>query len=91
MPIHGGPSACGVLHLSQLSEVSMGSMSAVHWLIVALVVLLVFGPMRLADAGKGLGEGIRNFKKGISDGDGEDKQVTGKEGEGEKRQLSGPT
>ncbi|MDX2055259.1 MAG: twin-arginine translocase TatA/TatE family subunit [Polyangiaceae bacterium] len=43
----------------------MGSFSAIHWLIVAVVVLLLFGPSRLANAGKGLGEGIRNFKKGL--------------------------
>ncbi len=48
----------------------MGSLSPIHWLIVAVVVLLLFGPSRLAGAGKGLGEGIRNFKKGLNnDGD----------------------
>lgn len=41
-------------------------------LIIALVILLLFGASRLSDIGKGLGEGIRNFKKGISeDPDGE--------------------
>jgi sec-independent protein translocase protein TatA len=48
----------------------MGSMSPLHWLIVLLVVLLVFGPKRLASLGKGLGEGIRSFREGIS-GEGE--------------------
>ncbi|MBX3126191.1 MAG: twin-arginine translocase TatA/TatE family subunit [Polyangiaceae bacterium] len=47
----------------------MGSLSPVHWLVVIVVVLLVFGPSRLADVGKGLGEGIRSFKKGLSDDD----------------------
>ncbi|HEY6081557.1 MAG TPA: twin-arginine translocase TatA/TatE family subunit [Polyangiaceae bacterium] len=45
----------------------MGSLSPIHWLIVIVVVLLVFGPGRLAGVGKGLGEGIRSFKKGLSD------------------------
>lgn len=45
----------------------MGSLSIGHWIVLALVVLLVFGPGRLAQVGKGLGEGIRGFKKGISD------------------------
>lgn len=50
----------------------MGSFSLVHWLLVILVVLLVFGPSKLASVGKGLGEGIRNFKKGLgSDGESE--------------------
>jgi sec-independent protein translocase protein TatA len=45
----------------------MGSLSPIHWIIVLVVVLLLFGPSRLAGVGKGLGEGIRSFKKGISD------------------------
>ncbi|MDP9143891.1 MAG: twin-arginine translocase TatA/TatE family subunit [Actinomycetota bacterium] len=49
----------------------MGSLSPVHWLIVIVVVLLIFGPSRLAGVGKGLGEGIRSFKKGLNT-DGED-------------------
>lgn len=36
-------------------------------LIVALVLLLMFGASRLSEIGKGLGEGVRNFKKGIQD------------------------
>jgi sec-independent protein translocase protein TatA len=44
----------------------MGSLSPIHWLLVIVVLLLVFGPTRLAGAGKGLGEGIRAFKKGLS-------------------------
>jgi sec-independent protein translocase protein TatA len=45
----------------------MGSLSPVHWLIVLLVVVLIFGPSRLAGLGKGLGEGLRSFKKGLDD------------------------
>ena len=44
----------------------MGSMSAAHWLIVLVVVLLVFGPKRLASLGKGMGEGIRSFREGLA-------------------------
>jgi len=44
----------------------MGSMSPFHWLIVLLIVMLVFGPKRLASLGKGLGEGIRSFREGLS-------------------------
>lgn len=33
--------------------------------LIALVALLLFGAGRVASLGKGLGEGIRNFKKGI--------------------------
>ena len=45
----------------------MGSLSPIHWLIVIVIVLLVFGPGRLAGVGKGLGEGIKSFKKGLND------------------------
>ncbi|MEO7035773.1 MAG: twin-arginine translocase TatA/TatE family subunit [Polyangiaceae bacterium] len=45
----------------------MGSLSPIHWVIVLIIVLLVFGPGRLAGVGKGLGEGIRSFKKGLNE------------------------
>jgi sec-independent protein translocase protein TatA len=45
----------------------MGSLSPVHWLLVIIVALLIFGPGRLAGVGKGLGEGIRQFKKGLNE------------------------
>ncbi len=41
--------------------------------IIALVVLLLFGATRLGDIGKGLGEGIKNFKKGLADLDDDEK------------------
>ena len=44
----------------------MGSLSPIHWIIVLVIVLLIFGPGRLAGVGKGLGEGIRSFKKGLN-------------------------
>ena len=43
----------------------MGTLSPVHWMIVIVVVLLLFGPKRLAGIGKDLGEGIRSFKKSL--------------------------
>ena len=57
----------------------MGSFSPVHWLIVIVIILLVFGPARLAGVGKGLGEGIRQFKKGLNeDADGDEKAAAPK-------------
>ncbi|MBN1610893.1 MAG: twin-arginine translocase TatA/TatE family subunit [Polyangiaceae bacterium] len=44
-------------------------------LIIAIIVLLLFGGSRLADIGKGLGEGIRSLKKGLSDDEKENKQA----------------
>jgi len=38
-------------------------------LIVAIIFLLLFGGKKLPEMGKGIGEGIRNFKKSISGGE----------------------
>ena len=35
------------------------------YLLIALVIMLFFGAAKLPKLGKGLGEGIRNFKKGL--------------------------
>jgi len=45
-------------------------------LVVVVVLLLLFGASRLSEIGRGLGEGIRNFKKGLSE-DSDDKRVSG--------------
>ncbi|MET0717174.1 MAG: Sec-independent protein translocase subunit TatA [Pseudoxanthomonas sp.] len=47
----------------------MGSMSWIHWAIVLIVVLLVFGTKRLRNAGQDLGEAVKGFKKGMKDDD----------------------
>jgi sec-independent protein translocase protein TatA len=36
-----------------------------HLLLVLVVALLIFGPRKLPELGKGLGEGLRGFKDGI--------------------------
>jgi sec-independent protein translocase protein TatA len=63
----------------------MGSLSPIHWLIVIVIVLLVFGPGRLAGVGKGLGEGIRSFKKGLNDEPEDDKPAPPKAQLSEKK------
>lgn len=44
----------------------MGAMSIGHWLIVLVVVLLLFGPKRLGDVGKGLGQGLKGLRDGLA-------------------------
>ena len=44
----------------------MGEFSIFHWLIVLAVVLIFFGGRRIPEVMKGLGEGIRSFKQGMS-------------------------
>ncbi|PYQ09623.1 MAG: twin-arginine translocase TatA/TatE family subunit [Acidobacteria bacterium] len=34
-------------------------------LLILVIVVLIFGVGRIPELGKGLGEGIRNFKKGL--------------------------
>jgi sec-independent protein translocase protein TatA len=45
----------------------MGRLSPTEIILIIAVALLLFGGSRIAQIGKGLGEGIRNFKKGISE------------------------
>ncbi len=37
------------------------------WLLIALVVLLLFGGKKIPELAKGLGSGIKNFKKAVKD------------------------
>lgn len=41
----------------------MGSFSLLHWLVVLVIVLLVFGTKRLANGAKDIGSAIKEFKK----------------------------
>ncbi len=36
-------------------------------LLIFVIIIFLFGTSRIAELGKGLGEGIRNFKKSIRD------------------------
>ena len=45
----------------------MGNIGVTEILLIALVALLLFGAGRIADIGKGLGQGIKNFKQGIKE------------------------
>jgi sec-independent protein translocase protein TatA len=55
-------------------------MSAIHWVIVVVIVLLVFGTSKLKNVGSDLGSAIKGFKKSMADGDAaESKQLKGPE------------
>ena len=47
-----------------------GLFQPLHILLIVGIALLLFGPSKFADLGKGLGEGIMNFKTAFK-GDGE--------------------
>jgi sec-independent protein translocase protein TatA len=46
-----------------------------HLLVIAIVLLVLFGAKRLPELGKGLGEGLKGFKEGLKS-TGESPQTT---------------
>jgi sec-independent protein translocase protein TatA len=47
----------------------MGMPGGMEWVLIAFVVLLLFGGKKIPELAKGLGSGIKNFKKAIKDDD----------------------
>ncbi len=47
----------------------LGKLGLPEILVILAIALLIFGPGRLSDLGKGLGEGIRNFRSAVKDGE----------------------
>lgn len=43
----------------------MGSFSIWHWVVVAIVVVIVFGTKNLPNIGRDIGRSIRGFKEGM--------------------------
>ncbi len=43
-----------------------GLFQPLHLLVIVFIALLVFGPKKLGDLGKGLGEGIRSFRDAMN-------------------------
>ncbi|URW76902.1 twin-arginine translocase TatA/TatE family subunit [Sphingomonas donggukensis] len=47
----------------------MGGMSLVHWLVVAVIVILLFGGSRFSNMMGDVAKGIKQFKKGMAEED----------------------
>ena len=45
----------------------MGSFSLVHWLVLGLIILLLFGKGRFSDMMGDVAKGLKSFKKGMAD------------------------
>ena len=43
-----------------------GLMQPMHLILILLIVLIIFGPGKLPELGKGLGQSIREFKKALA-------------------------
>jgi sec-independent protein translocase protein TatA len=61
-----------------------GLFQPLHLIVIFLIALLVFGPKKLPDLGKGLGEAIRGFKKALDGDELNDKQSQNRETEKKK-------
>lgn len=47
----------------------LGNIGAPEIIIIALIVLLIFGGKKIPELMKGLGKGVKSFKDGINDKD----------------------
>lgn len=54
----------------------MGEFSITHWLVIAVIAIIFFGPKKLPQLGSSLGEAIRGFKKAMNDETGTSKTQT---------------
>jgi sec-independent protein translocase protein TatA len=48
-----------------------GLFQPVHLIVIVAIALLVFGPKRIPELGKGLAEAIRGFRGAMKDGEGD--------------------
>ena len=46
-----------------------GIFQPMHLMVIAGIALLVFGPKKIPELGKGLGEGIRGFRAAMKEGE----------------------
>jgi len=57
----------------------LGGLGFPELIVVLVIALVFFGPSKLPSLGQSLGEAIKNFKKGLAEGDAEDKtKIEGK-------------
>jgi sec-independent protein translocase protein TatA len=50
----------------------LGKLGLPELLVIGFVAVLIFGTGKIADLGKGLGEGIKNFKNAMKDAENSD-------------------
>ena len=57
--------------------------SGSEWIIIALVILLLFGGKKIPELMKGLGKGVKSFKEGMN---GVEDDIDGKDKKGETKE-----
>jgi len=55
--------------VSTLGPLFLGGLGMPELIVLLLILVLLFGASKLPQIGRGLGEGIRNFKKGVKSDD----------------------
>jgi sec-independent protein translocase protein TatA len=45
-----------------------GLLQPMHVIVILVIALLFFGPSKLGELGKGLGDGIRHYKNAVKEG-----------------------
>jgi len=63
-----------------LALVLLPTLGVTELLIIFLIIVVIFGASKLPQLGRGLGEGISNFKKGLKTKEAEEERL--EEGEG---------
>ncbi len=59
--------------------------SGMQLLVIVLIVLILFGGKKIPELAKGLGSGIKNFKKAVKEDDNEEVATASKIDENEKK------
>ena len=57
-------------------NISLGIMGMNEWVIIAIIVLLLFGGRKIPELMKGLGGGIKEFKKATKEEDNKKEEET---------------
>jgi sec-independent protein translocase protein TatA len=65
----------------------MGMPSGMELIVIALVILLLFGGKKIPELAKGLGGGIKNFKKALKEDDEVETKKKSIEAKEEKAQI----
>jgi len=67
----------------------MAGLGVPELIIIGIIALLIFGPKKLPELGKGLGKSIRDFKDAMSEkNDPEEDQAKKKDQEKEREQVT---